>query len=93
MLLHTDLHCASRRRASIPTALVNTILQGVNLADVTRPDFMVAAVLPGRLRSADPVHLAAAIRLEADLLITYDAEMATAAIEAGLTVASPGAEL
>ncbi len=93
MLLYTDLHCASRRRAAIPASQVNTILKGVNLADVTRSDFMVAAALPGRLRSADALHLAAAIRLEADLLITYDGEMAEAATQAGLTVGSPGAGL
>ncbi|WP_298255216.1 type II toxin-antitoxin system VapC family toxin [uncultured Arthrobacter sp.] len=91
MLLHTELHCASQRRAAISPALVNAVLRGVDLADATRSDFLVAAALPGRLRSADALHLATAIRLEADILVTYDAEMGVAAIQAGLTVESPGA--
>lgn len=93
MLLYTELHCASRRRAAIPASSVNTVLKGVNLVDATRLDFMVAAALPGQLTSADALHLATAIRLETDMLVTYDAEMAAAAISAGLTVESPGSEL
>lgn len=53
MLLYTELHCASKRRAAIPAASVNTILEAINLADVTRSDVLIAAALPGRLRSAD----------------------------------------
>jgi hypothetical protein len=36
------------------------------------------------------IHLAAAIRLQADLLIAYDAELLAAAVDAGLNVLSPG---
>jgi predicted nucleic acid-binding protein len=93
MLLYTELHCASRRRAAIPASSVTMVLRGINLADVTRSDFLIAAALPGRLRSADALHLATAIRLEADVVLTYDVEMAGAATDAGLTVESPGAQL
>lgn len=92
MLLYTELHCASRRRTMIPPAAVNQVLAGVNLIDVTRSDFLIAAALPGRLRSADALHLATALRLEANVVITYDLEMATAATDAGLMVSSPGVD-
>jgi predicted nucleic acid-binding protein len=45
--------------------------------------------MPGHLRSADAIHLATAIRLQADLLVAYDTELLAAAVEAGLDVASP----
>ena len=89
MLLYTELHCAARRRG-FPGELVNTLLGGINLVDLARSDLMYAAAMPGRLRSADAVHLAAAIRLQADLLVSYDAELLAAAVDAGLNVLSPG---
>lgn len=66
------------------------MLGGINLADPARSDFMYAAALPGGLRSADAIHLAAAIRLQADVLVAYDAGLLAAAVEAGLNVLSPG---
>ncbi len=41
----------------------------VNLVDIARSDLMYASALPGRLRSTDAIHLATAIRLQADLMI------------------------
>jgi hypothetical protein len=49
MLLYTELHCAAHRR-SIPSGLVNTVLDGINLLDIARPDLMYAAALPGGRR-------------------------------------------
>lgn len=89
MLLYTELHCAGHRRG-IPSDLVNSVLGRINLVDVARSDLMYAAALPGRLRSADAIHLAAAIRLQADHLVAYDAELLAAAVESGLNVLSPG---
>jgi predicted nucleic acid-binding protein len=88
-LLYTELHCAAHRRG-IPGQLVNTVLSGINLVDLARSDLMYAAALPGGLRSADAIHLAAAIRLQADFLVAYDAELLAAAVDAGLNVLSPG---
>jgi predicted nucleic acid-binding protein len=88
MLLYTELHCAGHRRG-IPGELVNEVLGGFNLMDVSRSDFMYAAAMPGRLRSADAIHLAAAIRVQADVLVAYDAELLAAAVDAGLGVESP----
>lgn len=90
MLLYTELHCAARRR-SLPYDLVNEVLSGINLVDVTRSDLMFASALPRQLRSADAIHLATAIRLQADNLIAYDQELLLAAKESGLTTSSPGA--
>lgn len=89
MLLYTELHCAAQRRAQLPAELVNTVLSSINLVDVARADLMYAAALSGDLRSADAIHLATAIRLEADTLVTYDGELLTAAANAGLSVLAP----
>lgn len=90
MLLYTELHCAARRR-DLPFEVVNNVLAGINLVDVTRSDLMYAAASPRRLRSADAIHLATAIRLQVDSLVAYDVELLLAAVESGLTTSSPGA--
>ncbi|QUH01066.1 PIN domain-containing protein [Saccharopolyspora erythraea] len=46
-------------------------------------------VEPNRLRSLDAIHLAAAIALDADLMITYDARLAEATTANGIRVSSP----
>ncbi len=89
MLLYTELHCAAHP-PGIPSGLVNTVLGGINLLDIARPDLMYAAALPDGLRSADAIHLATAIRVQADVLVAYDAELLAAAVVAGLNVVSPG---
>lgn len=69
---------------------MSSVLGGINLVDLARSDLMYAAALPGRLRSADAIHLAAAIRLQADVLVAYDQELLAAAVNSGLNVVSPG---
>ena len=91
MLLYTELHCAGHRRG-IPGQLINGVLDSINLVDIARSDLMYAAALPCGLRSADAIHLSAAIRLQSDLLVAYDAELLEVAVEVGLNVLSPGAE-
>ncbi|GAA1253617.1 type II toxin-antitoxin system VapC family toxin [Arthrobacter pascens] len=88
MLLYTELHCAGKRRG-LPAELITTVLGGINLVDVARSDLMYAAAMPGKLRSADAIHLATAIRLQTDVLVVYDLELVTAATAAGLRVLSP----
>ena len=88
MLLYTELHCAGKRRG-LPAELVTTVLGGINLVDLARSDLMYAAAMPGKLRSADAIHLATAIRLQTDVLVAYDQELVTAATEVGLTALSP----
>jgi len=89
MLLYTELHCAARRR-NLPYDQVNDVLTGINLVDVTRSDLLYASALPGQLRSADAIHLATAIRLQANAVVAYDQELLMAAKESGLMTASPG---
>ncbi|MGF6832886.1 putative nucleic acid-binding protein [Paenarthrobacter sp. TE4293] len=89
MLLYTELHCAARRR-DLPFDQVNDVRTGINLVDVTRSDAMFASALPRQLRSADAIHLATAIRLQADVLVAYDQELLLAAKESGLMTGSPG---
>lgn len=91
MLLSTELHCAARRRGSrIPVTSVTAVLDGLVLVDVDRGDLVRAATSEWGLRSADAIHLATALRIEADELVTYDTELAAAAGRAGLGVSAPG---
>lgn len=88
-LLHTELHCAvGRHPGDVAIDDVRAVLNAVNLADLTRGD-MIAAGTHAPLRSNDAIHLAVAIRVGADEIVTYDAEFASAAHAAGLVVFAP----
>ncbi|CCG04048.1 type II toxin-antitoxin system VapC family toxin [Blastococcus saxobsidens] len=89
-LLHTELHCAANRHPhDIDLASVGVVLDTVTLVDLTRGDLLTAGALPGRLRSNDAVHLAVALRIGVDEMLTYDSELAAAAGTSGLAVACP----
>ena len=89
-LLHTELHCAAGRHpALIATAAITTVLDTVILVDVTRGDLLSAGT-HSPLRSNDAIHLATALRLGVDEILTYDAELAHAALNAGVEVSAPG---
>jgi len=89
-LLHTELHCAANRHPDDIDALsVGVVLDTITLVDLTRGDLLTAGALPGRLRSNDAVHLAVALRVGADGIITYDGELAAAAASSGLSVLDP----
>lgn len=47
---------------------------------------------PNRLRSLDAIHVASAILLDVDLLVTYDDRMANAGRQNGLRCTAPGGE-
>lgn len=88
-LLHTELHCAAgRHRDAIDIAEVNKVLGAITLVDLTRGDLIVAGAQTP-LRSNDAIHLAVALRLGVDDILTYDAELARAATAAGLCVVAP----
>ena len=88
-LLHTELHrAAGRHPDDVRLADVATVLGAVNLVDVSRGD-LLAAGTQAPLRSNDAIHLAAALRLGVDEMLTYDVELAEAASAAGLTVLAP----
>lgn len=89
-LLHTELHCAANRHPDdVDLASVGIVLDTLTLVDLTRGELLTAGTLPGRLCSNDAMHLAAALRVGVDEMITYDAEAAAAAASAGLAVAEP----
>lgn len=90
LLLDTELRRSVPRIPGLTQERVSNFLQAVDLYEVTPSLFREAGLLPGAaLRSLDALHLAAAIRLGTDQLLTYDARMATAARDLGLAVLSP----
>jgi uncharacterized protein len=91
LLLHTELHCAANRRPEyISRDSVSTVLSAVALVDVESSDLIMAPLLPGHLRSADAIHLATALRLNARAMAVYDRELTAAARIAGIEAISPG---
>lgn len=89
-LLHTELQCAANRHPDdIDPESVGIVLETVSLIDLTRGDLLTAGTLPGRLRSDAAMHLATALRVGTDEVITYDTELAAAARSAGLAVSRP----
>ena len=89
MLLFTELHCAARRRAALDPTSVTAVLDAIHLVDLDRADLLRAGTSGWGLRSADALHLATALRVEADSMVTYDRELADAAASAGLHVVAP----
>ena len=88
-LLHTELHCAAGRHpAIIAVDAITAVLDAVSLVDVTRGD-LLAAGTHAPLRSNDAIHLATALRIGADEIVTYDDELAGAAATAGIRVVAP----
>ena len=90
LLLFTELHCAGSRRGSFDPAAVNAVLDGLDLIDVDRSDLLRAGSSSWGLRSGDAIHLAVALRLEAQELVAYDEDLLAASQRAGLAVVRPG---
>jgi predicted nucleic acid-binding protein len=83
------MHCAAGRHPEdVDPEAVRGVLDAINLVDLTRGD-MISAGTHALLRSSDAIHLAVAIRLGVDEMITYDRALAAAASQAGLTVLAP----
>lgn len=90
-LLETELRRVVQRVEGLSHQSATLVLDGVDLYEVPPSLFREAGLLPGRgLRTLDALHLAAAVRIGVDAILTYDARMIAAAHEAGLAVASPG---
>ncbi|WP_375294189.1 hypothetical protein [Microbacterium sp.] len=66
------------------------MLSFVDVVDITRGD-LLAAGSHAPLRAQDAIHLAVALRLGVDEMMTYDLELSRAAIRVGLRFVSPGA--
>lgn len=88
-LLETELRRFANRH-SLPQADVSAILNRVDIHDLPPSLYREAGLLPGEtLRSLDALHLASAIRLDVDALVTYDVRLAEATERAGLRVHAP----
>lgn len=88
-LLHTELHCAAGRHPDVLSVnAITTVLDAVILVDLTRGD-LLAAGTHAPLRSHDAIHLAAALRIGVDQIVTYNDELAGAAASAGIRVLTP----
>lgn len=89
-LLDTEMRRAAQRDKALTQEIVSGFLDGVGLYEVPASLFREAGVLPGiNLRSLDALHLAAAIRLGVDHVVTYDSRMGESARLLGLSVLSP----
>lgn len=88
-LLETELRRLAVRVDLAQTA-VTRLLERFDLVETDRSLYREAGLLPGRhLHSLDALHLAAALRVGADVMVTYDHRQADAADAAGLPVLTP----
>lgn len=88
-LLHTELHCAAGRHPRlVEVDAITTLLNAVTLIDMTRGDLLSAGT-HAPLRSNDAIHLATALRVGVDEVLTYDGELSAAARRSGLRVLAP----
>ena len=88
-LLETELRRLARR-LDLPQAAVTAVLDRVTLYELPASAYREAGLLPGpALRSSDALHLVAAMRARADVVMTYDERMARAALDLGLSVEAP----
>lgn len=89
-LLETELRRAAQRGLGITHEHVSDLLDGIDVYEVPASLFREAGLLPGpNLRSLDALHLAAAVRIGVDHLITYDTRMSESARALGLSVLAP----
>ena len=83
----------SRKQSENPASwsvLSETALSGVNTLDLDEPTLSLARRIgPGTLRTLDAMHLATAVLLDADLIISYDSLMLQVAEEFGFTTKDP----
>ncbi len=89
LILETELRRLAVR-AELAQPDVTEVLDRFELVDLDRSVFTSAGILPGKhLGSLDALHIAAALKLDADLMISYDARQIAAAESVGLRTLSP----
>ena len=88
-ITETELRRAAER-SGVPQITATAILDRLDVADMERAMFTTAGVLPGdNLRSLDALHIAAALYLNADVLVSYDRRQLEAAASNGMRTVSP----
>lgn len=88
-LTYTEFYCVLKRRLSRDSRwekATRDTLANFEVYPLEESDYLMAAHSSWRLRGADALHLAAAIRLNCDAMLVFDQELATAAQAAGLEV-------
>ena len=91
LLLVTELRRATYRIPELTQDAVSEMLSGFEIYNIPPAAFYQAGWFEQpNLRSLDAIHVASAMALKADLLITYDKRMLLAAQDAHLNVSSPG---
>ncbi|NYF98388.1 type II toxin-antitoxin system VapC family toxin [Janibacter cremeus] len=91
LLLETELRRAAQRREVLSQERVSQFLEWVGLFEVPASLFREAGLVTGaNLRSLDALHLAAAVRIGVDAVVTYDQRMAEASRALGFAVVAPG---
>ena len=89
-LVRTELRRAALRLDAGLLPGVEAVLDRLHLLRVDDEVLDLAGRLaPATLRSLDALHVAAALRTGADVLVTYDAQMADAARAAGVSAVAP----
>lgn len=89
MLVETELRRLAHRQ-DLEQSAVTMLLERVDLIEPNRSLFYEAGLLPGKhLRSLDALHVATALRAEADEFLAYDTRQSEAATDVGLRVNSP----
>lgn len=89
-LLETEMRRAAQRIPELTQRHVTELLERIDLYTPSAAVFTQAGLLPGaNLRSLDAIHLAAALHLGADVLVSYDRRMIEAARGIGMDVSSP----
>lgn len=89
VLLETELRRAATREGA-PQQVVTEVLDRLDIIDLDRSIYVVAGLLPGEnLRSLDALHIAAALRIGADLMVSYDERQLEGARTVGLNTLSP----
>lgn len=93
VLLETELRRLAVRE-DLSQAVVSDLLDRFDLYEPDRAIFIEAGLLPGpHLRSLDALHIAVAIRVEAEVMVAYDVRQSEAARAVGLRVIGPTDDL
>jgi predicted nucleic acid-binding protein len=88
-LLETEVRRAAVR-AGLAQSHATAIIDRVAILELDRSVYTAAGVLPGSgLRSLDALHVAAAFKVDAELMLTSDTRQIAAAEAAGLRTLSP----
>ena len=89
-LLETEMRRAVHRNDGLEQSVVTQVLSKVSMYELQASVVREAGLLPGRhLRSLDAIHIAVAVRMGVDAVLTYDQRMTESCEHLGLSVLAP----